>query len=125
MLAVHDIGETKVGDVLTVVREKTNQEITAEQTAALDQLDTIHHSTFEEFEANQSNEAKFAHSVDKITPNLYEFLIPVELATERHSHFGFNIVQAVEKDRDLMEWDAFLLNFYDELIQRTKDRFKN
>lgn len=124
MLAVHDIGETKVGDVLTVKRNKTTKEIKNEDEAALHQLNKNYHPLYKEFNNNNSNEAKFAHSVDKISPNLYELIVEKELAQKRHAYFGFDIIKAVKKDRDKMEWNTFLLSFYDELISLIEKRFE-
>lgn len=124
MLAIHDVGETIVGDVLTVKRQKTQNEIASEHQAALSQLNQFYHYIYNEFEENKSLEAKFAHSVDKISPNLYEIIIDKKLAQERHSHFGFNIVKAVEKDANKMEWNPFLISFYNLLIEKIKDSFE-
>jgi len=123
MLAIHDIGETVTGDILTVKRQKTDVEVSEEQRVALSQLDPEYHLIFEEFESSGSLEAKFAHSVDKISPNLYELIVDKELAQDRHAYFGFDIIEVVEKDRGLMEWNDFLVNFYDELVQQIKKRF--
>ncbi len=123
MLAIHDIGEIVVGDVLTVKRQKTSNEIEDEKEAALSLLHPYYHPFFKEFETNESLEAKFAHSIDKISPNLYELIIDKKMAKERHAHFGFDIVQAVENDKSVMTWNEFLTRFYDELIHQTKERF--
>jgi len=123
MLAIHDIGETKTGDILTVQREKRDNEIISEQRAALSLLDSGYHSVFNEFEGNNSLEAKFAHSVDKISANLYELIIDKEVARKRHAHFGFNITEAVTKDKNKMEWNRFLAGFYEELTRQIKNRF--
>lgn len=124
MLSVHDIGETIVGDVLTVKRDKTTKEIDDEDTAALRQLHKSYHAVYQEFNDSKSSEAKFAHSVDKISPNLYELIIEKELAQKRHAYFGFDIIKAVKKDQDKMEWNTFLRSFYDELITLIEERFK-
>ncbi len=123
MLAIHDIGETVTGDILTVKRQKTENEVVTEREAALSQLAADYHAIYEEFERNKSREAKFAHSIDKISPNLYELMIDKDLARQRHTHFGFNIIEAVEKDRNLMEWNSFLVRLYNELIRQIQVRF--
>lgn len=124
MLAIHDIGETVVDDVLTVKRNKTEDEISQERVAAKMLLNERYHPIYGEYEKNESVEAWFAHSVDKISPNLYELIVDKKIAEDRHAHFGFSIADAVEKDRSKMEWNDFLLKFYDELIAEIKNRFE-
>lgn len=124
MLAIHDIGETIVGDVLTVKQRKTDDEIKNEHKAALFLLDSTYHPLFLAFEKGESLESKFAHSVDKICPHLYELIIDKELAQRRHAYFGFSIIEAVKKDTNTMEWDDFLSAFYGELLRQIRHRFK-
>ena len=123
MLAIHDIGEITVGDVLTVTRSKTQDEINNEQRAALSLLHPVYISLYEEYEGYETTESKFAHSIDKISPNLYELIIDKDIAQARYEHFGFDIIEAVKKDRSKMEWNKFLLEFYDELISQIEARF--
>jgi 5'-deoxynucleotidase YfbR-like HD superfamily hydrolase len=123
MLSIHDIGEIKVGDVLTVRDTKTEEHKHAERSAALSLLNPAHHALFTEFEAGVSNEAKFASAIDKITPNIYELIVDTDVARARHAHFGFDIHKAVAKDAPLLSWDGFLENFYREVIRKIEMRF--
>ena len=123
MLSIHDIGETVVGDVLTVKHEKTDGHKDDEYNAALAQLHPSFHDLFREFDANDTNEAKYAYSIDKITPNIYELIIDKQIARARHEHFGFSIHDAVAKDVDLMAWDPFLERLYGELIEQIRNKF--
>ena len=123
MLAIHDIGETVVGDVLTVKQPKTENQRTDEQKAALSVLDPYYHDLFIEFEEQETLESKCAHSVDKMTAHFYEFIIDKKVAQDRHAFFGFDIVKGVEKDKPRMEWDGFVKRFYDEICLEIRKRF--
>ena len=84
MLAVHDIGETVMGDIVTY--KKTTKDSEAEYIEAKKKLPEELMKYLDEFEGQKTSEAKFAKSVDAIAPILHEFSIP-KVCVARMSFF--------------------------------------
>ena len=85
MLSIHDIGELVVGDQITFVKVSDPQN--KEREEALKLLDPYYHNLYNEMEEKITQTAKFAKSVDKITPDIYDYLTPVDITKKRFKHF--------------------------------------
>lgn len=85
MLAIHDIGELITGDEMTFTKKADSK--TFEREAALKLLHTSYHDLYEEAESQSSKAAKFAKAIDKITPDIFDYLTPAEITIWRYKHF--------------------------------------
>jgi 5'-deoxynucleotidase YfbR-like HD superfamily hydrolase len=118
MLAIHDIGETELGDIFAY--KKTAQDEAEERVAALRVLHPSLHAYFEEAEAMETVDAKFAKSVDSLAPLLHEIDLP-EVTMARFKHFGFNLEKIKQKKRPHFEWDEACLAVFDECMRRYEE----
>lgn len=121
MLAVHDIGEVVTGDVISFAKRGLESE--AEQKAALKLLDPMYHELYLDAEAKGSVTAKFAKAVDKITPDIFDYLTPAEITIPRlKAHAGVEadeIVDLIVKHkRPYMLWNPFMTEFHELLCER-------
>ncbi|MBT3690392.1 HD domain-containing protein [bacterium] len=117
MLAIHDIGETEVGDVITYKKTKEHQNL--EIAAAKNILDESYIDIFQEFEDVESLEAKFAKAIDSLAPLLHEVDLP-DVTAKRFKYFGFNEETIIKKKRPLFIWDSVLLGIFDYCIEEYK-----
>lgn len=115
MLSVHDIGETRVGDVLTYT--KSDAETDEEVEAARDLLPEYLFSYFEEMEERETLDAKFAKSVDSIAPLLHEMTLP-KLTPKRFKYHNFDTDKIIAKKQVHFEWDETLRDMFAYLIEK-------
>lgn len=115
MLSIHDIGETKVGDVQAY--KKTESHETAERKATRSLLPEYLYRYFEEMEALKTYDAKFAKAVDSLAPILYEATMP-EITPARLRHHNFTVDTIVDKKGPHFAWDAVLNEIFDYLIEK-------
>ena len=121
MLAIHDIGELTVGDELTFLKERDQS--SAEIDAALALLHPNYVNLYQEIEALETNEARFVKSVDKLGPDIYDYLCGEEYTAKRiGAQAGWLPEEAMRKvrayKRPYMEWSEFLVTFHDHLFAR-------
>jgi len=119
MLAIHDIGELIEGDQNTFLREDDGEK---EEIAAKKLLSPIYHDIYNDVEMQGSKSAKFAKSIDKIAPDIIDYLVPAEVTLWRFEHFNNlttveGIVQLVIKHkRPYMLWNPFMTEFHKLLM---------
>jgi len=118
MLAIHDIGETVVGDAHP--HRKTSEHTESEYQAALGLLSESYHGLLDEFEASESFDAKYAKAVDVFSTFLSDQLYPRAIVKKRLSIHGFSWQEFEEKRYKVFEWDAFLRELFVEVIKRYK-----
>lgn len=123
MMAIHDIGELIVGDQLTYA--KSAEQGSGEFTAAMGLLHENYKSLYEEMDRLVTNEAKFVKSVDKLAPNLLDYICGEDYFIGRMtSQAGWPAKEAImnvrKNKRPFMEWSKFLTAFHDELFLRFK-----
>ena len=122
MLAVHDIGELAVHDEITFTKKSEGQNL--EREAALKLLDPYYHRIYDDAEAKGSKSAKFAKAVDKITPDIFDYLTPSNITIKRLKHFiGIDkpeeIIETIVKHkRPYMLWNPFMTEFHKYLIDK-------
>lgn len=126
MLAVHDIGELIHGDKNVFIKEA--QDDVEEAEAALSLLDKRYHNLFLEYEEQETNEAKFAKSVDKIAPDILDILTDKQVTIERLKHFAKlepeDIALAIEtKKSPYMQWSTFFRSFHSDVMEELKEMF--
>lgn len=121
MLAIHDIGELMTGDEMTFTKAVSADD--PEHEAALKLLDPTYHALYEDAEAKGSKSAKFAKSIDKITPDIFDYLTPADITIWRYKHFvGIEkdaiIDLIVKHKRPYMEWNPFMTEFHKFLLEK-------
>lgn len=118
MLAIHDIGETVVGDKLAYA--KTQSHANKEDKAVRNLLNPIYLSIYDEFEARQSLEARFAKAVDSIAPILHELAMP-ELTVKRMQYHHYTIDMIIAKKAPHFAFDPMLLEIFEECMKRFEE----
>jgi hypothetical protein len=119
MLAIHDIGELVVGDEITFTKISAGKG--SEEKAALSLLHPSYHDLYKDVESKSSQTAKFAKAIDKITPDIVDYLTPADITIMRMKHFtGVDvdgIVPLIEKHkRPYMLWNRFMTEFHVYLL---------
>lgn len=115
MLSIHDIGETVTGDVFAY--HKTKQNNKDEYEAALAVLHPSLHPFIEEYEANETYDAKYAKSIDALAPNIHEVDMP-KITMERFALLHASAQDIIDTQRTYMEWDSVLLEVFDLLMSQ-------
>jgi 5'-deoxynucleotidase YfbR-like HD superfamily hydrolase len=126
ILAVHDIGELVHGDINVFVKTKDND--AKEREAALELLHPSQHGLYLDYDALESNEAKFAKSVDKIAPDILDVVTEPAVTITRLKHYAVlephQIATAVEvKKSPYMQWSTFFTAFHAGLINRLRELY--
>lgn len=113
MALIHDIGEAKIGDIVTMIGTKTLPNLAAkiqQEKDAIRQIfqgiDAIEYSAlFEEFEANQTPVAKFVKQIDKLEMGIQAYEYEKEDSSRNLQEFIDTVGQVVteHKLRTLVE----------------------
>lgn len=124
MLAIHDIGELITGDENTFTKKAGSN---AEFEAGLQLLHPFYHSIYKDVETKTSKSAQFAKSIDKITPDIIDYLTPVNITLQRYKHFvGIEAGQIVETiikaKRTYMLWSPFMTAFHTYLTEKITEK---
>ena len=127
MLAVHDIGELVIHDEITFTKKTGVADKEAEQKAALSLIHPILHDLYFEIEAKETKSAKFAKSIDKITPDIIDLITPVDITVKRYEHFvkagAREIVPIIKKFKHpYMQWNKFLTGLHLKILERLDER---
>lgn len=110
MLAVHDIGETKTGDIFAY--HKTTGDEEHEMRVAREVLNPTLHHLLDEYDAGETPDARYARSIDALAPNIREVDMP-RVTMKRFKSLGATVDDVIEKKRKLHEWDTVLLEIFD------------
>lgn len=121
LLAIHDIGELTTGDDITFTKERSSKD--AEREAALKLLHPMYHKAYDEMESRQTKTAQFAKAIDKINPDILDYLTPAEITIPRYKHFvgveADDIVGLIVKHkRPYMLWNPFMTEFHILLMDK-------
>ncbi|MDE1966693.1 MAG: HD domain-containing protein [Patescibacteria group bacterium] len=117
MLSIHDIGETVVGDVMAYHKSDSDTEKENKIVAGL--LPDSLLDLFREYEARETQDAKFAKAVDAMAPFLHE-INSSKLTQARFKAYGFGSKDIEAKKRDLFQWDLVLKEMFDEFLAAFK-----
>lgn len=121
MLALHDIGETKLGDRLDYL--KTSKESVVEYDSAFLLVNKMYHPVLKEFVESQTYCAKFALSVDKLAPHIYELQMANNRLQDRMAQLGYSY-EDIQTRKAYFDWDDFLGELFDEIILRLQSKVK-
>ncbi len=116
MLSIHDIGETKVGDIFSYIKSKEDK--SAEMYEAKKLLSPTLHRYIDEYELGDTFDAKYAKSIDVLAPLLHS----VDLIGYVHTRFlkyGGTNEKIITKKRHLLEWDSALLEVFDLCLEQS------
>jgi hypothetical protein len=127
MLAIHDIGELITGDENTFIKKSENK--MDEQKAALRLLDISYHELYKDSESQTSQSAKFAKAVDKIVPDILDYLTPADITIARFKHFvGIEPEKIpslyLKYKRPYMLWNPFMTEFHIFLVEKIAEKLK-
>jgi HD domain len=118
MLSFHDIGELREGDIITFLKKPEDGE--KENRFTLEALNPVYHNVYLEFEAMETNEAKFAKSIDKLAPDVYDYIWPEATVTRLTERLGITESEVVPKLREFkskyMLWNEFLTGFHNVIM---------
>ncbi len=106
MLSVHDIGETVTGDIPSFVKKSSHEAEEREVVRTLLSREML--AYFEEYESNKTMDAKFAKSVDLLSPMLHH-LSHMEVTAVLYRHLNADLVNLWQQKRMYMEWDEVLI----------------
>jgi len=125
MLSIHDIGELITGDEITFTKDHNHKD--KEQESAMALLDASYHDIYKDMESQTSKSAKFAKSIDKITPDIIDYLTPANITTIRYKHFvGIEpkeIASLILKHkRPYMLWNPFMTEFHKLLLEKISEK---
>lgn len=126
ILAIHDIWELVIGDEIAFTKKV--DEWSREESEALKIINPKHHELYKEFLELKTNEAKFAKSIDKLSPDLYEYIMHPDDTTKRLKHFmkieKDEIVDLIESHKSpYMQWNTFFSKFHSDLMKNTRIKF--
>lgn len=121
MLSIHDIGETKLGDVFAYTKTETEEIDEIEAAKAL--LSPALILYLEEYEAGESLDAKYAKSIDILAPLLHATDLIGYIHT-RFLEYGGTNEKIIQKKRPSVEWDSVLLEVFDLCLEQSK-RYEN
>jgi len=115
ILSIHDIGETELGDINTY--DKTEADEAEELEVARKLLSPTLIPYFEEYEALETVDAKYAKFVDAMSPVFHKLDMPY-INQKRFHAKGRSTADIINKKRPHMEWDSFLLELFDMCLDQ-------
>ena len=114
MLAIHDIWETIVGDVITVDQDRGDQAQIAEDEAARSLLNDEQFALYQEYSHPATLTGRYAKSIDKLAWRLMYTISDPVVEKARYQHFWFSI-ESMQRYDPYMKRDDFLTKFYEYL----------
>jgi len=125
MLSIHDIGELITGDEITFTKDPNHKD--KEQESAMALLDISYHDIYKDMESQTSKSAKFAKSIDKITPDIIDYLTPAYITAIRYRHYvGIEPNEIpeliIKHKRPYMLWSPFMTEFHKLLLEKISEK---
>lgn len=125
MLAIHDIGETIVWDVITVKNDRTLEQDFQEKEAVKSLLNDEQYLLYMEYETYDTYTWKFAKAIDKLAGTLMFYASKPEVEYARYAHFWFTMEDLHDRYIPYMYRDTFLTDFYELLMKRIIEQQTN
>jgi 5'-deoxynucleotidase YfbR-like HD superfamily hydrolase len=127
MLAIHDIGELVIGDENVFTKKSDRKH--AEHEAAQTLLHPYYHRIYEDVENKTSKSAKFAKAIDKIAPDILDYITPAHITKQRLKHFAnFEpeeiVAKITEFKRPYMTWNTFMTELHIHLMEQLEVKLK-
>lgn len=128
MLAIDDIGELKTGDEMTFTKKGDKSK---EIAAALSLLDESYHNIYKRSKELKTKSAKFAKSIDKIAPDILDYLTPKEATIWRYETYTGRktpdeIIQLIKSHkRPFMLWNDFMAEFHVFLLGKLHEKLSS
>lgn len=117
MLSLHDIGETILGDKFAYTKT------VAEELDEVDIARTLIHSSlisyFEEYEAGETFDAKFAKSIDILAPIIHEVDL-IGYIGNRFDQLGGSLEKIIAKKRQYLTFDKTLVAVFDICLEHSQ-----
>lgn len=120
ILAIHDIGETITGDVLSYNKKSHHEE--KENAEAMNILHPDLLPNYIEGNELKSYDSKFAKSVDKLAPMLYSLSLPAEFMVRHYEVYGITLSDVINSKGKHFEWDKNLKKIFNTVIDRYTKR---
>lgn len=122
MLAIHDIGETVVGDVYTY--HKTAEEDEKERVEALKLIHPQQIDIYNEYEERKTLESLFAKSIDALAPFIHA--ISLSKLTLDHASLHQVDVDLVEKNKlKYFQWDSVMKEIFEICVEHYRKIERN
>lgn len=131
LLSIHDIGELATGDEITFLKNKDKPKTGLNEVdEAIKLLDPYYHDLYLEIEEKKTKTAKFAKSIDKITPDILDYINPPEITVSRYKDLmkrsPKEIVPLIkEYKHPYMIWNDFLKDFHLYLLDKINQKLKH
>ncbi len=121
MPAIHDIGELIVGDENVFTKQQVGKK--AEFEAGLNLLHPSYHQLYEAVENRTTKSALFAKAIDKIAPDIIDYLTPADITKNRLQYFAILetsqiVPKIIELKRPYMLWNPFMEEFHSHLMKK-------
>jgi len=121
MLAIHDIGELVVGDENVFTKQEVGKQ--EEFEAGLNLLHPSYHQLYEAVENRTTKSAQFAKAIDKIAPDIIDYLTPADITKKRLQYFAIFepsqiVPKIIEFKRPYMVWNPFMEAFHNHLMKK-------
>ncbi len=110
MLAIHDIGETEVGDVFTY--DKTDSQEDVEFKAAMKLIEPEQQVVYQEYEERISLEAKYAKCIDALAPVVHSVRRP-QIKIDNFRMKGRVVQDIIDKKTQYFEWDQLMKEIFE------------
>lgn len=118
MLAIHDIAEIELGDLLTF--EKTKLDAEKEYELAQKLVHASQLNLLKEYEEFKTYDAKFAKSIDKLSALIMSLPLGIS-ELHRWKYYNFTLEQVITDKTKVFEWDKTFVEIMKEYVKRIKD----